>query len=452
MESILESVLRRLRPSEREIMRAREIFEELKKELEPYFRDVNASIQLHGSVEKGTAISGELDLDIFVLIPSELGKEWIRKEFIRRAGKALERYNPEERYAEHPYLRVKFSEGFEADIVPGLRISDPRMSVTAVDRTPFHTELIKKIFDEKMRDEVRLLKRFMKGVGVYGAEVRVGGFSGYLAELLIARFKSFLSVLENASRWRGRVVLSLEESEDPRILKKLFPDAALIYPDPVDPRRNAAAAVRRDTLARFILASKLFLEEPSEYFFYPSSIPPDIIKRVLKERCTIVAELKLLHKDSPDNIWGQLLRIKRRCFNTLNGEGYEPHYIDVLWNERDNPILFVELPLEYCFKDYILRVVEGPYADNEESSNFIRKRIAFGEGFWIREGRLYGYRKRSRKDLMDKIRGLVNTGGVSLNRFVDSEELIKDLGEDYIIQLGEAVLKIPRFLFHKLVV
>lgn len=442
-------MLKKIKPSEREIERARELFDMLKKELEPYFRDINASIQLHGSIEKGTALSGDLDLDIFILIPSELGKDWIKREFIMRAKRALEKYDPEERYAEHPYLRVKF-EGVEADIVPALRVSDARASITAVDRTPFHTELIKKILDDKMRDEVRLLKRFMKGVGVYGAEIKVGGFSGYLTELLIAKFRSFLSVIREVSRWRGRVVVTLDKTEDERVLKRIFRDAVLIYPDPVDPRRNVAAAIRRETLSRFILASKMFLEEPSEEYFFPSLPPTDLIKKSLEDKCSIIFELKMIKRDSPDNIWGQLLRAKRRVYNTLETEGYEPIYVDVYWNERDNPIMYLEIPLEYCLKSALARVVEGPYVDSEECINFVKKQIDLGEGFWIRDNRLYGYRKKSINDLIAKIENLTNIENLRFNRFVDREEFLKSLDKDYIMWLGEAVLKTPRFLFHRI--
>ena len=51
--------------------------------------------------------------------------------------------------------------------------------------------------------EVRLLKRFMKMVGTYGSEFKVGGFSGYLCELMIIRYGSFLKVLKGVfDHWK----------------------------------------------------------------------------------------------------------------------------------------------------------------------------------------------------------------------------------------------------------
>jgi len=43
------------------------------------------------------------------------------------------------------------------------------------------------------------LKQFMKGIGVYGSELRRRGFSGYLTELLVINYGSFLGVLKEAS-------------------------------------------------------------------------------------------------------------------------------------------------------------------------------------------------------------------------------------------------------------
>ena len=448
---LLREVLEKIRPRQEEITRAREIFRELRERLEPYFSDVSASIELHGSVEKDTALSGDLDLDVFVLVPKELGREWIRKEFIKRAREALRDYPYEERYAEHPYLRVRINNRYEADVVPALRIDDPRESVTIADRTPFHTRYIKSVLDESKRDEVRLLKRFMKGVGVYGAEIKIGGFSGYLTELLIARYGSFLEVIRAASQWRAPVIVTLDSSENPSTLKRLFPDASFIFPDPVDPRRNAAAAVREDTLSRFIIASKNFLEEPSLDYFFPPQPPRDRIKKRVEELCFLVFEIEIRRRESPDNIWGQLNRLKRRLFNTLTSEGYEPVYIDIYWDEKDCSVLYIELPSEYCEKGYLWRVIEGPPVHSSETNRFIEKQLILGEGFWVRGDRLFGRRKKSLEDLVKRINDLSSLEIIRLRGGVDREKIASICSSgDYATWLGETVLKIPRYLFRKI--
>ena len=54
----------------------------------------------------------------------------------------------------------------------------------------------------KLRDEVRVLKKFMKGIDTYGAEIKVGGFSGMLCETLILNYGSFEDTIKSASDWK----------------------------------------------------------------------------------------------------------------------------------------------------------------------------------------------------------------------------------------------------------
>ncbi|MBN2517760.1 MAG: CCA tRNA nucleotidyltransferase, partial [Candidatus Altiarchaeota archaeon] len=137
---------------------------------------------------------------------------------------------------------------------------------SAVDRSPLHTTFV---IDElrkrpSLKDEVRLLKRFMKVAGVYGANAAVEGFSGYLCELMVIKYGSFIDVLKAASAWKNGQVLSL----DGRTGEGKFPEAPLVFIDPVDPDRNVAAAVSLDIMGRFSSISKEFLRNPSKDFFF----------------------------------------------------------------------------------------------------------------------------------------------------------------------------------------
>jgi len=48
---------------------------------------------------------------------------------------------------------------------------------------------------------VRLLKKFLIGTGIYGAEIAKEGFGGYVAEVFVLHYGSFLGVLEAASNF-----------------------------------------------------------------------------------------------------------------------------------------------------------------------------------------------------------------------------------------------------------
>jgi len=105
--------------------------------------------------------------------------------------------------------------GYDVEIVPCFKGGEMRSSV---DRTPLHLAYVNKKLAKspKLSDEIRLLKQFMKGANVYGAEAKFEGFSGYLTEVLAIHYKSFTSVLQAASKWSGVAALDPEgQWEDP---------------------------------------------------------------------------------------------------------------------------------------------------------------------------------------------------------------------------------------------
>src|SRR5581483_3291449 len=144
-------------------------------------RKLRGKPMLVGSVAKDTYLRSNVDLDAFVLFPMDVPRESLETWGLDLGRATLD--DPEEKYAEHPYTHGLF-EGVKADVVPAYEIADVSQRMTAVDRTPFHTRFVLRRMSREQRDQVRLLKAFMKGVGVYGAEAKTHGFSGYLCELL----------------------------------------------------------------------------------------------------------------------------------------------------------------------------------------------------------------------------------------------------------------------------
>ena len=147
-------------------------------------------MRVEGSVAKDTWLSENPDIDIFMRLPTSIPRKNLGEVGLKIAKKAAEGYVQLERFAEHPYLEIVV-EGYHADIVPCYD-AKPGEWQSATDRTPYHTDYINRTSQLKaLRGEVRLLKAFMQGIGVYGAEIKVGGFSGYLCELLIMNYGSF---------------------------------------------------------------------------------------------------------------------------------------------------------------------------------------------------------------------------------------------------------------------
>jgi tRNA nucleotidyltransferase (CCA-adding enzyme) len=229
-----------------------------------------------------------------------------RKEVERiglQAGKDL--IGGELVYSEHPYTTGYF-EGVEVDMVPCYRLTSTEHLQTAVDRTPFHTEYINSHLTAEQKDQVRLLKKFMKGIKAYGAEQDSRGFSGYMCEVLIAKYGSFKKVLEAATAWKDGETIAVEE------LGPHF-DSALVVYDPVDKNRNAASSIHEDTLDLFRQAATAYLEDPSERFFFPNPrepLAPEELEWICAKKRVKLASV---YFDRPegvvdDNLQGQLWR------------------------------------------------------------------------------------------------------------------------------------------------
>lgn len=260
------SVLGEIVPSKEESAYLDGVAERLLETVRKYYSEkgLDVDVRLAGSYAKGTYLYDQ-DFDLFMLFPPDMPRDKMERIGLK-AGKDI--IDGELVYSEHPYTTGKF-EGVDTDMVPCYHLASTEHIMTAVDRTPFHTEYMKSHLDADMRDQVRLLKKFMKGVGTYGAEQDSRGFSGYICEVLIVKYRSFRAVLEAAVGWKKGETIAVDEP-GPRL------ESALVIYDPVDPKRNAASAVHEDTLELFQTAARAYLENPDERFFFPNPrIPLD---------------------------------------------------------------------------------------------------------------------------------------------------------------------------------
>ncbi|MCL1811355.1 MAG: CCA tRNA nucleotidyltransferase [Methanomassiliicoccaceae archaeon] len=263
--SLESEVLGKIKPTADEIEKIDAAANALKKKVEDYVRenDIDVEVRFVGSYAKGTYLS-DPDIDLFLLFPETVSLKDLESVGLS-IGEAVIK-NGERIYSEHPYTRGVY-EGMDVDLVPSYSIKTTEKLRTAVDRTPFHTRYILDNLKEEQMDEVRLLKKFMKGIGVYGAEPNTRGFSGYLCELLILYYGDFLKTLEGAVGWKEGTIITIEKKGPPIL-------GPLIVYDPVDQKRNVASAVHVDTMALFIIASKAYLSSPSEKFFFPQERRP----------------------------------------------------------------------------------------------------------------------------------------------------------------------------------
>jgi tRNA nucleotidyltransferase (CCA-adding enzyme) len=377
---------------------------------------MQARVRIEGSVAKDTWLSGEADVDIFMCFDVSVPKRRFRPICLKVARKVFKDVGWIERFAEHPYVEAWIN-GTRINIVPCYK-SKRGEWLSATDRTPFHTRYIKRRLSEDVKKEIRLLKRFMKGVGVYGAEIKVGGFSGYLSELLILHFGSFLNTLRNAHRL-GKDIIDLEGYYEGRYEEaKRFFMAPVIVVDPIDKYRNVAAALSIQRVSEFIAASKAFLSEPSLTFFYPLEVTPyplDVLLTELKSREAGILVVKAGRVVAvPDVLWGQLYRSMRAIAVQLKQFEFKV-LRSTAWSDEESAIALI-FELESTSLPSIKKHL-GPPVESKEARSFLEKHLGAPttySGPWIEEGRWVVETRRRYTNAVTLLRDLLSDGGETI--------------------------------------
>jgi tRNA nucleotidyltransferase (CCA-adding enzyme) len=248
-----ETILEKIRPTKEESQKMFSVQEIVSDALFEAFNQlvhnnkwVTPIIEPVGSFVKETNLAGNSDLDIFLKFPVDYPEEKFKTTVHDKIKIALQSIGAttQTSYASHPYVKAKL-DGIDIDVAPCYDVPIGEIK-SAVDRTPYHTKFIKKNLQEHQKDEVRLLKQFLKAYELYGANEKYQGFSGYLCELLIYVYGSFLNVL--------RKELNLFRSQN-------NPHIPIVLLDPTDIKRNVAAALSWQKFNEFILISRKFLRD-----------------------------------------------------------------------------------------------------------------------------------------------------------------------------------------------
>jgi tRNA nucleotidyltransferase (CCA-adding enzyme) len=299
--AVVEKALSLCKPSPSEEHRITAVAQETKALVEKHVAGNSDIVQVvfGGSFAKGTWLRGDADIDVFFKVKPSVPVEKF-EELGRSVGqKALKAHKPRLRYSDHPYVEA-FVKNVRINIVPCYDVEQGKWQ-SAADRSPFHTEFVSMNFDDEKRKQARLLKKFFKAAGIYGAELSTGGFSGYVSEVLVLKFGSFEGVLSAAADWQDRQVVSVGDYDQDIVKGFISP---IIIIDPVDSRRNLGTAISPESTGRFMLAARAFLDRPSMQFFKDDQRSPDA-KKLLPN----VLVVEFSHKErSPDVVWGQLKR------------------------------------------------------------------------------------------------------------------------------------------------
>jgi tRNA nucleotidyltransferase (CCA-adding enzyme) len=329
MNKIEIEVLEQITPPEEYKKKIQDVVKELKNKIgkEIKKRNLPADIELVGSIAKDTYLKNDLDIDFFIKFPSKYKKEKIGESALS-IGKAILK-DTEESYAEHPYIRGFYKKN-KVEIVPCYKIEDASQKLSAVDRTPLHTKFVKENLPESNKSEVLLFKQFLKGIGCYGAEAEIEGFSGYLCEILIIKYGSFNELINNAINWKTGEIISLSKGEFSNF------SAPLTFIDPVDIDRNVASAISLERFDFFIKACKKYKKEARITFFFPKKVRPwslSKIKQNLETKKYSYIGILLKKPDIiPENLYPQVRKATRSISDSSSRYGFKifdkPFHID----------------------------------------------------------------------------------------------------------------------------
>lgn len=326
---------------------------------------------LVGSIAKNTCLRGDKDLDVFVLFDTSVPRKQLEKKGLQIGKEVAKTFGvkSEVHYAEHPYTKMNI-EGYDVDLVPCYDIKKGGKIISAVDRSPLHTEYILSHLEKP--DEVRKLKHFCKEIEVYGAEIQTHGFSGYLCELLVLHSGNFLRVLEDASKWERGEFIDIAGHGNKKH------EDSLVVIDPVDPERNVAAAVSEEKLCEFILFARQYLKTKKI---------PKRVALLPKRGKLMVIEWKI-GEENEEIIWSQLQRFEKKLFKQL--EEKEFGVIDSgIWTDSKT-----KAQILFEFEVWELPLVNdhwGPRIyDKEHIEKFIKK---YKKGV-VRGNRIVTERKR----------------------------------------------------------
>ena len=340
-------------------------------------------LEFGGSYAKDTWLSNEADIDIFIKFKKSTSEEKFI-EISKKVGfESMKKYSPYVRYSEHPYVEARIKKT-KINVVPCYDVNIGEWKSSA-DRSPFHTKFMQNALTSEMRNEVRILKTFLKLTKIYGAEISKQGFSGYVSEVLILNFGSFENVIKTIAKIQQNQIIGK--------ISKVF-ETPIIIADPIDNNRNLAAAISVENIGKFILACRSFQNKPTLQFFKSKKLKSS------KNNWENVLVVKFNFKmRSPDIIWGQIKRATTSLATQLELGGFNVLRIKSYSDEQNEAYLFFLLESTKIPKKYSK---SGPEFFRESDCNsFISKNISKTELMWINDDKkITSLEKRKYNDVV----------------------------------------------------
>ncbi len=345
-----------------------------------------------------------------------------------------------------PHLRIIAGDEY-VNLFVGFEVTPGEKQISIFDSIPMHTQYLLTHMQEQDRNEVLLLKKFMKTVGVYRNEIGAVGFNGYLCELLIVFYGSFWEAIKGISGWKPRTIIDIKrkkvqiedvDSLTSEMLSRYYP---LYVQDPLNPKDNVAADVSMLLFVSLIAAANTYIFEPTIHFFedLQCEIPPfdDLVRKIISTgREILVLVLKRNFQES-EICWQKALSIKSAFASEIFANNYilERSYAFV---SDDHYGLMISL---MTANPQLLLRKDGPDITSKESLEFLKrysKHIDVVAGPFIDNDRWAVYLTKKGQKIRDFLENLVkkNTFVLNVDSFlkVEIKEKMNVLGIDEILR------------------
>lgn len=351
---------------------------------------VDAIVCVAGSAGKGTYIPDDFDADIFVRFSYTHYKESDLSEVL---AKALVSWNVRRLHGSRDYFQFK-KEGISYEIIPVLHVTSPAKAKNVTDMSPLHVVWLKKQIrkNKQLTQEIILTKLFCKAQNLYGAESYIHGFSGHVLDVLLSYYGSFFSLAKAAAQWKAQEVIDIEKhyrtrEQILRELNKAKLESPLVLIDPLQPNRNAAAALHEDVYQRFIAACKAFLAKPTTTFFVRRAFSLDALEKHSNQcypDATLHVVTALPKKGKEDVVGTKLLKAFLFMKEQLSYYGFTVYTADWHWEDYKHAYFWFVVPQKQLSAT---KTHQGPPEDKQADVVGFKKK--YGRLAYKKDGRWY---------------------------------------------------------------
>lgn len=389
----------------------------------------NAIVCVAGSAGKGTYIPYDFDVDIFVRFSyahyNDKDLSEILAKIFRQGNVKVKRI-----HGSRDYFQLK-KEGITYEIIPVLHVTTSAKAVNVTDMSPLHVVWVKKQLkkNKQLATEIILTKLFCKAQNLYGAESYIHGFSGHVLDILLSYYQSFFSLAKAAAQWKPREIIDIEKhyrtkEQILRDLNKAKLESPLVLIDPLQPNRNAAAALHKDVYQRFIAASRAFLANPSATFFVRRAFSLDALERHSKQlypNANLHVVTALPKKGKEDVVGTKLLKAFLFMKERLEYYGFVISVADWHWEDYKHAYFWFVVPKESLSST---KIHSGPPEDRQKDVVEFKKK--YGRSAYKKDERWYATVERKYtsadallKDLCEAIYIKERTRKISIEHFYE---------------------------------